>query len=352
VQLKAPFPWYGGKTLAAPLIWQALGNPPNFVEPFAGSLAVLLNRPHTPMIETVNDKDAFVANVFRAIRDAPDEVVAWADRPVNEADLHAIHTWLVGQRETFTARVMGDPDWYDAKVAGRWLWGICCWIGGGWCSGEGPWQSVNGRLVRCDDGAPGVHRNLVHLGDAGRGVHRTRVHLGGHGGGMGIHAAQARGQGLAAWMYALADRLRAVRVCCGDWTRVLGPSVTWTHGVTGILLDPPYAFDEGPNGRDPELYRVEDGAVAYAVEAWCLANGHNPLLRIVLCGYGTTHDGLLEHGWRVVSWVANGGYGVQRRMQDNRNRYEERLWLSPACFSTLSEQQLSLPLGEGRAYGG
>src|SRR5262245_42340040 len=90
--LKAPFPWYGGKTLAAPLIWQALGNVTNYVEPFFGSGTALFQRPHAPIIETVNDKDAFVANVWRALQAAPDEVASWADRPPNEADKHAIHT--------------------------------------------------------------------------------------------------------------------------------------------------------------------------------------------------------------------------------------------------------------------
>jgi hypothetical protein len=51
--LRAPFPWYGGKSRAAPLIWRAFGNVPNYVEPFAGSLAVLLARPHDPKVETV-----------------------------------------------------------------------------------------------------------------------------------------------------------------------------------------------------------------------------------------------------------------------------------------------------------
>lgn len=59
-KLRAPFPWYGGKTLAAPMIWRAFGNVPNMVDPFAGSLAVLLARPHEPKVETVNDKDGFL----------------------------------------------------------------------------------------------------------------------------------------------------------------------------------------------------------------------------------------------------------------------------------------------------
>lgn len=69
--LKAPFPWFGGKSRAAPVIWAALGNVPNYVEPFAGSLAVLLNRPHSPDIETINDLDSYLSNFWRAVQAGP-----------------------------------------------------------------------------------------------------------------------------------------------------------------------------------------------------------------------------------------------------------------------------------------
>jgi len=43
---KTPWPWFGGKADAAPAVWEALGDVDHYVEPFAGSLAVLLRRPH------------------------------------------------------------------------------------------------------------------------------------------------------------------------------------------------------------------------------------------------------------------------------------------------------------------
>src|SRR5208283_3571102 len=58
--MKAPFPWFGGKSRAASLVWDRFGNVPNYVEPFFGSGAVLLNRPHAPHTETVNDLDCLV----------------------------------------------------------------------------------------------------------------------------------------------------------------------------------------------------------------------------------------------------------------------------------------------------
>ena len=63
-ELRAPFPYFGGKSRAADLIWPRFGTVINFVEPFAGSLAVLLACPEIqrPRVETVNDANAFLAN--------------------------------------------------------------------------------------------------------------------------------------------------------------------------------------------------------------------------------------------------------------------------------------------------
>ena len=93
--LRAPFPWFGGKSRAASIIWARFGDVANYIEPFAGSLAVLLARPTPPRIETVNDLDCNVANFWRAVQADPEAVAKFAAWPVNEADLHARHRWLV-----------------------------------------------------------------------------------------------------------------------------------------------------------------------------------------------------------------------------------------------------------------
>jgi DNA adenine methylase len=142
-----PFPYFGGKSAVADVVWAALGDVANYVEPFFGSGAVLFLRPTVGHVETVNDVDGFVANFWRAIQRDSEAVAGYADNPVNEADLHARHLWLLGERERITDRLCGDPDFYDAKAAGWWAWGLCCWIGSGWCSGKGPWASENGVMV-------------------------------------------------------------------------------------------------------------------------------------------------------------------------------------------------------------
>jgi DNA adenine methylase len=315
----APFPWFGGKSRAAPLIWQAFGSDVrNYVEPFAGSLAALLARPGTDIgIETVNDADGFLANFWRALAADPDAVARHADWPVNEIDLSARHLWLVGQRESLTERLQVDPAFYDAKIAGWWVWGLCAWIGSGWCSGKGPWTSDGARWIdRRDAGnaGMGINRQLPHLGNAGRGINRKLPHLGDAG-------------RIADMLAPLSDRLRRVRVACGDWRRVVTDSVTVKHGATGVLLDPPYT-----DGFDAEkgCYSAGGGADVWRdAAAWAVGAGTNPRLRIVLCGY----EGCWEPpaDWRAVPWKARKGYAGQGD-GGNDNRHRERLWLSPGCL--------------------
>lgn len=130
--MRAPFPWFGGKSRVAGLVWGRFGDVPNYVEPFAGSLAVLLACQAPARLETVNDADCYVANFWRALQADPAGLAASADWPVNEADLHARHTWLVNQ-ESFRERMKSEPDHFDVKIAGWWVWGLCSWIGTGWC---------------------------------------------------------------------------------------------------------------------------------------------------------------------------------------------------------------------------
>jgi site-specific DNA-adenine methylase len=339
--LKAPFPWFGGKSRAAALVWSRFGDVPNYVEPFAGSLAVLLARPHAPRIETVNDLDCYLANFWRAIAADPELVAHHADWPVNEADLHARHRWLVDQ-EGFREQMRSDPSFYDARIAGWWVWGICQWIGSGWCTApEWTGRTNAGRRARrvlaaqrpnIESGgvlARGVTEKRPRLGRGGRGVSRQLPCLHGDSGaaGRGVHASavdESQG-GVIEWMLRLQDRLRQVRVCCGDWTRVLGPSPTTCIGITGVLLDPPYADTAD---RSPGLYAHDSFTVAHEVREWAIAHGDDPKLRIALCGYEGEHQ--MPDTWECVAWKAHGGYASNSKKRANQDR--ERIWFSPHCL--------------------
>lgn len=71
--MKPPFAYYGGKTTLAERIVEMLPAHSHYVEPFAGSLAVLLAKPRSEM-ETVNDLDGDLMTFWRVLRDRPEDL--------------------------------------------------------------------------------------------------------------------------------------------------------------------------------------------------------------------------------------------------------------------------------------
>jgi len=207
---------------------------------------------------------------------------------------------------------------------------MACWIGSGFCSGQGPWQvqEVDGvrQLVHVGDQGQGVKRKLVHVGDQGQGVKRKLVHVGDQGQGVNqqlvhvgpwpnkIETGAAANNGdrtdLLSYFQQLAGRLRRVRVCCGDWSRVCGPSVTFKHGLTAVFLDPPYADTANRNSK-------------------------HPLMRIALCGYEGEHQ--MPPDWDCWAWNAGEGFGGQKLDGKTGNGKRERIWFSPGCVRPLQD---------------
>jgi DNA adenine methylase len=65
-----PFAYYGGKSRLAPRIVELLPPHDHYVEPFAGSMAVLLAK-RPSLLETVNDIDGELMLFWRILRDRP-----------------------------------------------------------------------------------------------------------------------------------------------------------------------------------------------------------------------------------------------------------------------------------------
>ena len=142
--------------------------------------------------------------------------------------------------------------------------------------------------------------------------------------------AKAITASLVEYMQRLRDRLRRVRVCSGDWQRVVTPAaMRLDTGLVGIFLDPPYSTEAN---RDMGIYTVDSGKVAHEVRAWAFANGDDPRLRIAVCGYNA-EMGELPNGWTAHKWKAAGGYGSQGEGRGAVNAGEECVFFSPHCLT-------------------
>lgn len=384
---KAPFPWFGGKSKAADLVWRLIGDVPHYVEPFYGSGAVLLGRPHPAnrayYSETVNDLDGFVVNFWRAVQWHPEATADAASWPVTEADKSARQIALLRWRDGALDRLAGDACWCDPLMAGWWAWAVSVTIGAfdgrqGWTADPSTGKIYSQPRGRTRE--PGVSRDLPHLSKNGQGVNhagtrepgvkRDLPHLTSNG--QGVNHARTREPGvlnvptaqhgrsrldtvdwgaayhdltmpeLIRWLRHLAARLRHVRILNGDWSRLVTTGAAHTlvvrqgHGPCGVFLDPPYADSAA---RNDSLYACEDLQVAHDVHAWCLANGDDPLFRIVLAGFEGEHGSALvdagwtEHEWFTAGFLSGGMGNVGKKSQMHR----DRLWASPHCLPIVTQ---------------
>lgn len=279
--MKPLFWWYGNKRRVARKVWDYLGNPRLYIEPFGGSLAVLLGRPSVPQgaREIVNDRDHMIVNFWRAVRADHEAVADAAMWPPYEADLTARHRWLLTEGAAILqANIPSDPFWYDAQIAGWWWWGLTMWLGRGWM--------VSGHRATLRSNRPLPHN-------------------------------KQRDEIVAA-LHAAADRLRNVSVYAGSWETCVSKTIMRCAAPedTAVFLDPPYQ-SEGIDTR--QLYSV--GTTTDDVVEWCKAHGES--VRIVLCGYRDDYD---LNGWSVVPWSGSRGF-----RKDMANRHREALYVSPAC---------------------
>ena len=196
--------------------------------------------------------------------------------------------------------------------------------------------------------------NLGHRG--GRGLFR---HLGSEND-WGSETTEARTAFIKDWIASLSNRLRNVRVCCGNWSRVCSSdTVLGGLGTVGIFLDPPYATDLDRlaewkkailSGNPVEVKKSKCGnrskglylndsddpnKLLADVNLWCFAFGADPNNRIVICGLDQEHNDLEAVGWKSITWLPNGGYSNLSAASPNSRR--ERLWASPACLNDVGE---------------
>lgn len=290
-KLLAPFVWFGGKAPIAGTVWTRFGKVSTYIEPFAGSLAVLLKAPRPAPIEVVNDLECCVVNFWRALKHAPTQLAEFYDDPITEIDTIARNNWVVGRLDSLRAKLLEDPEAYDLQLAGYWWYAVSNTVGGLW------------RGIRFE-------KRKVAITDKGM---RSKKDL-----------------------QALADRLRGVQVNSGDWERVVTDAMLYTRPITGVFLDPPYA----ETMRSLRCYTHDSGELYECVRAWAIARGDDPRLRIALCGYDFGQE---MPNWTKTAWTGPTGLSRGENSQLAENRQKEAIWFSPHC---LSPQKTAMDLFE------
>lgn len=299
IKLKSPFPYFGSKKRVADVIWSGLGNVSNYVEPFCGSLAILLANHNIPKIETVNDLDSVLVNFWRSVSKNPDEVAKYADFPVSQVELHARHTWLIENlTDDFRYKMEHDPEFFDSKMAGYWIYGQSASIGDNWLKTKGL-------------------KALPLLSSAGGGIRGLTYDI-------------------FEQFKKLQERLRRVRITCGDWKKIVSPSITYNNiglgpkDITGVVLDSPYSLES----RD-KVYR-EESNIYKEVCKWAIDNGDHSKMRLVVCGYDG--DVIFPDNWTKYNWKSS-GLGNRSNDRGRENSSREVIYFSPNCLP------ISLPIG-------
>ncbi len=309
--LRAPFMYMGGKSRVANVVWSYLGDVPLYLEPFFGSGAVLLARPNfdpAKHVEAVNDINGLLVNAWRAIQHAPDEVARYLDIPASDHEMRARWSWLQARAEAIQQGCISDPDFYDARAAGYWIY----------CQDVGVYSADHRRAPYfCVDASNGAEKILAL---------RVRASSVPSNGTLPLDAPYA--PYLYQWMRALCERLRHVRIRCGDWLHLVEPRVSDREPV-GVFLDPPYSAK-----RYRRVYRYDSFEVAHAVREWCLANGGLSRYRIVLAGYVGEHDELVRAGWRMHRWKGSRAWNHGNPSPNSVNRLRECLYISPHCLES------------------
>jgi len=218
-----------------------------YLEPFAGSLAVFFSKPPS-RLETINDRDSRVVNLFRVVRERPDEL----------ARAVALTLWSREEYETTRALLPSGDQVEDAR---RFL--VRCW------------QSHGSRLDRFNGWRHSTQGNP-----------RPRVYTTDWG-------------GLPDRLIAVAERLQAAQIECRPALDVLA---RYANPDCLVYADPPYVG----SSRADSYYRHEMTDDDHLALLDALDAHPGPVL---LSGYACAlYDDRLAHWQReTVAATAEGG---------------------------------------------
>lgn len=299
-QLFPPFPYFGGKRNAAREVWRRFGaDIKNYIEPFAGGMSVLLNRPIFDMRrlrtyrELANDTDLFLTNFWRTVcRSDNRKLIKLMEFPAGEFELLARRKEMIRRSEELRETLNKSIKSFDAELVAYWLYVQRQWIGGG-----------------ADDVSSSPKLKMVRARECGLMTGSLEEDL-----------------------TIIKARTRHIRFFQGDWQRaIISATQTVKFTNTGVFLDPPYV-----NQSDMYKGRLDPNdpldAVPLAARDWALEFGQYSNFRIAYCGYRHHHDHVFptgKNGWVRYPWQLKNGMS---KPIPGEEREIDMIWFSPHCL--------------------
>ncbi|WP_302271897.1 DNA adenine methylase [Brachyspira aalborgi] len=320
LKIKAPFFYFGGKSMIAELVWKLLGKDiKRYFEPFAGSLAVLFAREkdtNTLYSEIVNDLDCLLINVWKALKYASHEVALLCCDPSSQLLYWQRICYIIKHKDFLLERMLKDDEYYDIKLAAYWIYCKSSEIGAVAIDKT----DINDIYNSIDNG---ITRGRIQLLRS-NGIHSKCTHLYNP-----YSVTRCKLERLTLWFSQIQSVLENVKITCLDWKRLFNEGSHWqddnSSSNIGIFFDPPYGDIE----RRKSLYRIDSYSVAKEVNDFCVKNAYKKTYRIVIAGYEGEHNNLENYGYTKYYWKAQGGYGNINSNYKNKNK--ERLWASYSC---------------------
>lgn len=272
--VKPPTGYHGAKTQMAPWILEHVPDHETYVEPFAGSLAVLFAKPRAPF-EIVNDLDDGVVTFMRCLRDIPDELARVCRLTPYSRQEHALAD-------------LDAPDMSDLELARRW------------------WVRVSQGTGRLPVAQTGWH-------------HATSI------GTSTTVTVQSRIDRFAT----LSSRLSTVMIEHRPALDIIAEHAPNPNAA--IYLDPPYVGDTRGGHRPAYRHEMTIGEHAALLET---VTGNDVKAAIVISGYPSPMYEQSLDDWYQANWEAS---FQPVNASDDRNNRVERLWTNREPASTVQE---------------
>lgn len=152
--IKALAPWFGGKRTLAPRIVAELGKHNFYVEPFCGSLAIIMAKAPGGM-ETVNDLHADLINLARVVAsEAATDLFAKASRMLMHEGIHAEFKAALAAAECEPAPSVSAVEQRHVDRALAYL--VMSWQGRNGSAGTSPSNVTVARRFTSNGGAGGL----------------------------------------------------------------------------------------------------------------------------------------------------------------------------------------------------